>query len=157
MKRVLFLGTGNACRSQMAEAIVNSRYHGKIAALSAGVDPKPINPLVVEALLELGIDASGKESNLPDDFRKMNFDYIVTVCDSAKERCPVFWTKGEAIDVHMGFNNPCNENISDNKKREKIRELRDEIEERLMEFFDRELGFSNRAAESFERSEALSF
>lgn len=95
MKRVLFLCTGNSCRSQMAEAIVNARLGSQWEAVSAGTKPAGyIHPKALEALSEIGIKHDGS-SKRADEFRGTEFDLVVTVCDSAAEECPVWLGKGK--------------------------------------------------------------
>jgi arsenate reductase len=104
MKTVLFLCTGNSCRSQMAEAIVNARMGDKWNAVSAGTKPAGfVHPMALEVLREIGINHSG-ESKSVDNFYKTDFDLIVTVCDSASEECPVWLGKGKR--VHHSFPDP---------------------------------------------------
>ncbi len=103
-KKVLFLCTGNSCRSQMAEAIVNDRLSDKWDAISAGTRPAGfIHPLAIEVLQEIGINHSG-ESKPVDVFYETSFDLIVTVCDSAAEECPAWLGKGKR--VHHSFPDP---------------------------------------------------
>jgi arsenate reductase (thioredoxin) len=103
-KRVLFLCTGNSCRSQMAEAIVNARQGDGWQAFSAGSRPAGfVHPKAIEALAEIGIQHSGRSKSM-DEFRGQLFDLVVTVCDDPAEDCPVWLGKGEK--VHMGFPDP---------------------------------------------------
>ncbi len=103
-KKVLFLCTGNSCRSQMAEAIVNARRGGTWEAVSAGTRPAGyVHPKALAALEEIGIQHIGR-SKLADEFRGVDFDLVVTVCDSAAEECPVWLGKGKR--VHRGFPDP---------------------------------------------------
>jgi arsenate reductase len=103
-KKVLFLCTGNSCRSQMAEAIVNARLSDKWDAISAGTRPAGfVHPLAIQVLQEIGINHSG-ESKPVDFFYETGFDLIVTVCDSAAEECPVWLGKGKR--VHHSFPDP---------------------------------------------------
>ena len=89
MKKVLFLCTGNSCRSQMAEAIVNARIGDTWQAVSAGTKPAGyIHPKALDVLAEIGIHHEGK-SKLADEFRNVDFDLVITVCDSAAEECPI--------------------------------------------------------------------
>jgi arsenate reductase len=105
MKRtVLFLCTHNAARSQMAEGLLNARYDDRYDAYSAGVTPTAVNAYVIEAMAEIGIDLSEKHSKSIDEFRGWTFDYVVTVCDHAKETCPFFPGK---IVLHQRFEDPC--------------------------------------------------
>ncbi|MCF8033068.1 MAG: arsenate reductase ArsC [Desulfarculaceae bacterium] len=103
-KRILFLCTGNSCRSQMAEALVNHLRGDHYQALSAGVAPHGLDARAVKAMAELGLDISGNRSKDTSEFLDQEFDYIVTVCDNARENCPFF--PGAAQRVHAGFPDP---------------------------------------------------
>jgi arsenate reductase (thioredoxin) len=101
---VLFLCTGNSCRSQMAEAIVNKRLSDRWEAVSAGTKPAGfVHPKALAALAEIGIQHQGR-SKLAEEFRGVDFDLVVTVCDSAAEECPVWLGKGKRI--HHSFPDP---------------------------------------------------
>ncbi len=102
--RVLFLCTGNSCRSQMAEGWARHLKGEVIDAYSAGVDPHGMNPLAVRAMAEAGVDISGQRSKHVDELKDVRFDYVVTVCDQANEACPVF--PGQTKRVHVGFDDP---------------------------------------------------
>ncbi|MFO7586374.1 MAG: arsenate reductase ArsC [Anaerolineales bacterium] len=120
MKKVLFLCTGNSCRSQMAEAIVNARYGDEWQAVSAGTKPAGYtHPKALAALEEIGIQHEGR-SKLPDEFREVDFDLVVTVCDSAAEDCPVWLGQGKK--VHHSFFDPAKTDDM-----EDFRRVRDEI------------------------------
>lgn len=120
MKKVLFLCTGNSCRSQMAEAIVNARFSGEWKAVSAGTKPAGyVHSKALEALAEIGIQHTGR-SKRADEFREVDFDLVVTVCDSAAEECPVWLGKGKR--THHSFPDPAlTDNMND------FREVRDDI------------------------------
>jgi arsenate reductase (thioredoxin) len=103
-RKVLFLCTGNSCRSQMAEAIVNARLGEKWEAASAGTKPAGyVHPKALVALSEIGIQHSGRSKSM-DEFRGVDFDLVVTVCDSAAEECPVWLGKGKRM--HRDFPDP---------------------------------------------------
>ncbi|GAB4404865.1 MAG: arsenate reductase ArsC [Anaerolineales bacterium] len=120
MKKVLFLCTGNSCRSQMAEAIVNARIGDTWQAVSAGTKPAGyIHPKALEALAEIGIRHEGRSKRV-DEFQGVNFDVVVTVCDSAAEECPVWLGKGKKI--HHSFFDPAATDDMDD-----FRRVRDEI------------------------------
>jgi arsenate reductase len=120
-RKVLFLCTGNSCRSQMAEAIVNARLGDKWEAVSAGTKPAGyVHPKALEALSEIGIEHTGR-SKLADEFKGVDFDLVVTVCDSAAEECPVWLGKGKR--THHSFPDPA---ITDNM--DDFRKVRDDIE-----------------------------
>jgi arsenate reductase len=120
VKKVLFLCTGNSCRSQMAEAIVNARLGEKWEAVSAGTKPAGYtHPKAIAALAEIGIQHEGR-SKLADEFRGIEFDLVVTVCDSAAEECPIWLGKGKK--VHHSFFDP-----AQTDDMEDFRRVRDEI------------------------------
>jgi arsenate reductase len=102
--KVLFLCTGNACRSQMAEDWARALKGDVIDAYSAGVEPHGMNPRAVQAMAEAGVDISGHHSKHVDELRDVAFDYVVTVCDHAHESCPLF--PGKTKVVHFGFEDP---------------------------------------------------
>lgn len=129
-KRVLILCTGNSARSQMAEGLLREIGGDKLEVESAGVAPSSVRPEAVEAMREIGIDISGHRSKSADEFTEQQFDYIITVCDNAKETCPVF--SGNAKRIHQSFEDPPPETVSDYQSRLKIfRRVRDEISEWL--------------------------
>ena len=124
-KKVLFLCTGNSCRSQMAEAIVNFRLGERWEAVSAGTRPVGfVHPKAEEALAEIGIRHNGR-SKPADEFRDVDFDLVVTVCDSAAEECPVWLGKGKR--VHHSFPDPA---ITDDMN--DFRKVRDGIEREII-------------------------
>ena len=134
-KRVLILCTGNSARSQMAEGLLRELGEGKFEVESAGVAPSSLRPEAVEAMREIGIDISGHRSKSVDEFGGQQFDYIITVCDNAKENCPVF--PGQAKRIHQSFEDPPPETVGDYESRLKIfRRVRGEILEWLKEFAD---------------------
>jgi arsenate reductase len=102
--RILFLCTGNSCRSQIAEGWVRHLKGDEIEAYSAGVSPKAIDSRAVRAMAEAGIDISGQRSKSVDDLRGITFDYVVTLCDHAHQSCPAF--PGRVKVVHVGFEDP---------------------------------------------------
>lgn len=96
-KRVLFLCTGNSCRSQMAEGFLKHLGGERFEVESAGVKPTQVNPIAIKVMAEAGIDISRHRSKSIIEFRGQAFDYVITVCDNAKETCPVFSGKYEKI------------------------------------------------------------
>ena len=102
--KILFLCTGNSCRSQMAEAWARRLQTDRIEPHSAGVDPKGIDPKAIEAMAEAGIDISTQISKSIDDLGNLEFDYVITLCDNAREACPFFPAKTRV--VHAGFDDP---------------------------------------------------
>ncbi len=124
-RKVLFLCTGNSCRSQMAEAIVNSRYGDQWYAVSAGTQPAGyVHPKAIAVLKEIGIKHMGVSKNT-DQFRGIEFDLVVTVCDDAAENCPVWLGKGKR--VHMGFPDPAKAEGSDEEVLRIFRAVRDDM------------------------------
>lgn len=124
-RKVLFLCTGNSCRSQMAEAIVNAQMGNQWEAVSAGTKPAGyVHPKALAALAEIGIQHEGR-SKLTDEFRDVNFDLVITVCDDAAENCPVWLGKGKR--VHLGFPDPAKAVGSEAQAMAIFRQVRDEI------------------------------
>ena len=102
--KVLYLCTGNSCRSQMAEGFTRQLVKNQIDAYSAGVDPKGIDPRATQVMAEAGIDISRQASKSTDDIKDMEFDFVITLCDNAQKTCPTFPAKTSM--VHMGFDDP---------------------------------------------------
>jgi arsenate reductase len=130
-KRVLFLCTGNSARSQMAEGLLRSIAGDKYEVFSAGTHPKGVHPMTVEAMREIEIDVSGQTSKDVGVFTGQQFDYVITVCDRAREACPVF---PGSVPVHWGFDDPAEETASEEKQRRTFGRVRDEILARLRLF-----------------------
>jgi arsenate reductase len=126
--KILFLCTGNSCRSQMAEGWAKYLKMDSIDAYSAGVSPKPLDPLAVQVMAEAGVDISNHHSKHLDELKNIQFDYVVTVCDNAHESCPVF--PGKTKVVHVGFDDPPRLAKQAKNKEETLnfyRRVRDEI------------------------------
>ncbi len=104
MLKILFLCTGNSCRSQMAEGWARALKGDVVEPYSAGIEKHGMNPYAVKAMAEAGVDISGQYSKLVSELGDVDFDYVVTVCDNASESCPVF--PGRAKIVHAGFDDP---------------------------------------------------
>jgi arsenate reductase len=102
--RILFLCTGNSCRSQMAEGWARHLKGDVVEAYSAGIETHGLNPRAVRVMAEAGVDISGHRSKYVDELKNIPFDYVVTVCDHARESCPLF--PGQATVVHVGFDDP---------------------------------------------------
>jgi len=131
-RRLLILCTGNSCRSQMAEGFVNHLLAGRWAARSAGTRPAVrVHPLAVKAMDEAGIDISSGVPEVVDRYLDEDWDLVVTVCDSAKEACPVF--PRPVGTVHMPFDDPADAEGSEEEKMAVFRRVRDEIRDRLVE------------------------
>ncbi len=128
-RRVLFLCTGNSCRSQMAEAIVNARWGDRWEAVSAGTRPAGyVHPKALAALAEIGIQHAGR-SKRADEFRDDHFDLVVTVCDSAAEECPI-WL-GTGTRVHHSYPDPAKADGTDEQVMNAFRTVRDRMERDL--------------------------
>lgn len=131
-RRVLILCTGNSCRSQMAEGFVNHLLAGRWEARSAGTSPAArVHPLAVTAMAEGGVDISSGVPEVVDRYLDEAWDLVVTVCDSAKEACPVF--PGRVETVHIPFDDPADAEGSEEEKMAVFRRVRDEIRDRLVE------------------------
>lgn len=102
--KVLYLCTGNSCRSQMAEGWTRILKGELVEAYSAGVDPRGVDPRAIKAMAEAGVDISGQESKDVDTLEDMEFDYVITLCDNAHQACPVFPARTRVM--HVGFDDP---------------------------------------------------
>ncbi len=128
-RKVLFLCTGNSCRSQLAEAIVNARLGAEWEAVSAGTTPAGyVHPLALRVLQEIGIDHPGRSKSV-DEFRTVPFDLVVTVCDSAAEECPVWLGQGKR--VHLGFPDPAKATGTEEEVLTVFRVVRDSIAQKI--------------------------
>lgn len=135
MKRVLILCTGNSCRSQMAEALWEQLGDGEWASESAGSKPSGyVHPLAIKAMEELGVDISSNESKSLDQFRDQNFDLVVTVCDNAKESCPVF--PGATQTFHWPFDDPADATGTEEEQMLFFRRVRDEIKDKINSYLN---------------------
>ncbi len=131
-KRVLILCTGNSARSQMAEGLLRHDGGEKFEVESAGVEPSHVRPQAVEAMREIGIDISGHRSKSVEEFAWQEFDYVITVCDNAKEHCPVF--PGKTRRIHWSFDDPATAEGDEAERLSVFRRVRYEIRGRLREF-----------------------
>ena len=128
MLKVLFLCTGNSCRSQMAEGWTRHLKGDRIEPYSAGIEAHGLNPDAVRVMAEAGVDISGQRSKLVGELRGMDFDYVVTVCGRADENCPVF--PGKTKVVHVGFDDPPSlaaDATTESERLAPYRRVRDEI------------------------------
>ena len=132
MRKILFLCTGNSCRSQMAEGLLRHLGKGRFEAFSAGTAPKPVHPLAVRAMQEMDIDISGQVSKGLDLYLNDSFDFIITVCDRAEEHCPIF--PGDAERIHWGFDDPAEATGTEEEQMRVFRRVRDEIKTRIRLF-----------------------
>lgn len=132
MKKVLVLCTGNSCRSQIAEGYLRY-FAGDIAVIySAGVETHGVNPKAIQVMKEDGIDISGHTSNNIDEYYDIDFDFVITVCDNAKENCPFFPTK--ALKFHQNFPDPAKAAGNDEEIMNEFRSVRDMIREYSRKF-----------------------
>lgn len=122
MKNILVLCTGNSCRSQIAHGFLASLTAGKANVYSAGVETHGVNPKAIATMKEIGIDISSHTSNNITEYFDVNFDYVITVCDNAKERCPYFPTK--AVKLHYNFPDPAKAIGTEDEINEQFRSVR---------------------------------
>ena len=137
-KTVLFICTHNSARSHMAEGLMNALYGDRYLAFSAGTEPSEVNPYAVRVMQEIGIDISGHRSKSVDEFLDQDLDYVVTVCDRAKESCPFF--PGGRKPMHKGFQDPSSAAGTEEEKLAVFRRVRDEIRVWIAELFCKEIG-----------------
>ncbi|MEN9943658.1 MAG: hypothetical protein RLZZ91_1659 [Bacteroidota bacterium] len=135
MKNILVLCTGNSCRSQIAEGFLR-HYAGKKANVySAGVETHGVNPRAISIMNEVGIDISKHTSNHVDEYANIDFDFIITVCDNAKERCPYFPSKAERF--HCNFPDPAKATGSEEEIINEFRRVRLLIDDYCKDFVDK--------------------
>ena len=127
--KVLFLCTGNSARSQMAEGYLRQVAGGEFEPLSAGIEPKGLNPLAVEAMREIGIDISHQRSKDVREFVGQTIPYVITVCDNAKSQCPIFPHTYKSL--HWSLEDPAEATGSREEKLAIFRRVRDEIRQRV--------------------------
>ena len=132
MKNILVLCTGNSCRSQIAEGYLRHFHGDRLTVYSAGVETHGVNPRAVKVMSEDGIDISGHTSNHVDEYQEINFDYVITVCDNAKERCPVFPSTAQAF--HHNFPDPAKATGTEEEIMLAFRRVRDMVKEYCGEF-----------------------
>lgn len=125
MKKILVLCTGNSCRSQMAEGYLRLFAGDRAEIYSAGVETHGVNPRAIASMKEDGVDISHHTSNLVDEYLHIDFDYVITVCDHAKERCPIF--PGKAERFHQNFPDPAKAIGSETEIRSAFASTRDLI------------------------------
>lgn len=132
MKKILVLCTGNSCRSQIAHGYLRHFAGDKAEIYSAGVETHGVNPRAIQIMKEDGLDISNHTSNNVDEYIGIEFDYVITVCDNAKERCPVFPSKAEKI--HHNFPDPAKATGSEEEIMNEFRRVRDMVKEFAKEF-----------------------
>lgn len=133
VQKVLFLCTGNSCRSQMAEGLLRHGYGHRFEAFSAGINPTDVNPYAVQVMDEIGIDISRQQSKSIDAFLDMDLDIVITVCDHANESCPLF--PGNVQRLHWGFYDPAAAEGDESEILTVFRTVRDQIKAKLDEVF----------------------
>lgn len=134
-QKVLFLCTGNSARSQMAEGLLQHLARDRFEVTSAGTHPAGLNPLAVQVMQEIGIDISHHRSKRVDEFLGQHFHYVITVCDRAKETCPIFPAASKVL--HWSFADPATAQGSVEHRQEVFRQVRDEIANRIRGFLDK--------------------
>ncbi len=134
MKRVLVLCTGNSCRSQIAEGYLRLFANGKAEVYSAGVETHGVNPRAIAIMKEDGINISSHTSNNIKEYRNIDFDYVITVCDNAKERCPFF--PSNAKKFHYNFPDPAKAKGSEEEIMQQFREVRNMIKNYCRQFIE---------------------
>ncbi len=131
-KRILVLCTGNSARSQMGEGLFRAEGGDSFAVFSAGTKPSSVRPEAIAVMKEIGIDISGQRSKSVDEFAGRSFDYVVTVCDNARDNCPVF-PAGTAR-LHWSFEDPAAVEGNEDQRLAAFRRIRDQIHERVKAF-----------------------
>lgn len=131
-KKILVLCTGNSCRSQIAEGYLRHFAENKADVYSAGVETHGVNPKAIATMKEDGIDISNHTSNNIDEYRNIDFDFVITVCNNAKERCPFFPTKAEKF--HQNFPDPAKATGTDEEIMKTFREVREQIKDYCRQF-----------------------
>ena len=132
MKRILVLCTGNSCRSQIAEGYLQTFAGEKATVYSAGIETHGVNPRAIETMKEDGVDISHHTSNNINEYRNINFDFVITVCDNAKERCPFFPTAAKKF--HHNFSDPAKATGTEEEIKEQFRQVRQQIKEYCKKF-----------------------
>ena len=138
---ILVLCTGNSCRSQIAEGYLRHFAKDKAEVYSAGVEMHGVNPKAIETMKEDGIDISNHTSNNIDEYVKVDFDFVITVCDNAKVRCPYFPTKAKML--HQNFPDPAKATGTTEQINEKFREVREMIKSYCKEFIEQNFQTNN--------------
>ena len=132
--RVLFLCTHNSARSQMAEAFLRALAGEHFEAASAGTEATRVHPLAIQAMRDAGIDMAGHTSKPLDPLLDKPWDYVITVCDNANERCPVF--PGRTMRIHWDFSDPSRVTGTDQERLNTFRRVRDQIHARLRQWLE---------------------
>jgi arsenate reductase len=138
MKNILVLCTGNSCRSQMAEGYFRFFSNGKTEIYSAGIEMHGVNPRAVATMLDDGIDIAGQTSNSISEYTGIEFDLVITVCDNAKEKCPVF--PSSAVKLHHNFPDPAKAHGSEEEIVNEFRRVRNLIKTYCRQVIDERFG-----------------
>lgn len=136
-KKILVLCTGNSCRSQIAEGYLRHFAGNKVEIYSAGVETHGVNPQAIATMYEDGIDIANHRSNHIDEYRNIDFDFIITVCDHANERCPSFPTKAQKF--HHNFPDPAKATGTDEEIIDQFRKVRQQIKDYCNRFVQEHL------------------
>jgi arsenate reductase (thioredoxin) len=131
-QRVLFLCTGNSARSQMAEGYLRHVAGDQFEVASAGINPTTVNPLAIKAMQEIGVDIAGHQSKAAGTLLGQHYQYVITVCDNARERCPIF--PGVVTRIHWPLDDPAAARGTETERSAVFRRVRDEIVERVRAF-----------------------
>ncbi|MBB6108482.1 arsenate reductase ArsC [Mucilaginibacter lappiensis] len=141
MKNVLVLCTGNSCRSQIAEGYLRYFAGNKATIYSAGIETHGVNPRAIEIMKRDGVDISHHTSNNVNEYLNIDFDYVITVCDNAKESCPYFPTK--AVKLHYNFPDPAKATGTEEEIMEQFRQVRELIRQYTQNFVNENLKSSH--------------
>ena len=139
MKKVLVLCTGNSCRSQIAEGYLRHFVGNRAEIFSAGIETHGVNPLAIATMKEEGIDISSHTSNNISEYPNIDFDFVITVCDNAKERCPVF--PSSAQQFHHNFPDPARATGTETEIMDQFRSVRNQIKGFCKDFCDNHLTY----------------
>jgi arsenate reductase len=131
-KRVLIVCTGNSARSQMAEGFLRHEARDRFDVVSAGTDPGTLRPEAIQVMAEIAVDISSQRAKPLEEFLGQSFDYVITVCDKAREQCPAF--PGETLHLHWPFDDPAKVHGAPEERLATFRKLRDKIHARVMVF-----------------------
>ena len=137
MKKILVLCTGNSCRSQMAEGYLRHFAGERAEVYSAGLETHGVNPRAIATMLEDGIDISSHTSNNLDEYRDIDFDFVITVCDHAREQCPFFPSKAKQL--HHNFTDPAKATGTEEEIRKQFSIVRDQVKSYCQQFVDENL------------------
>ena len=132
--KVIFVCTGNSCRSQMAEGLLRHMDNDRFEVLSAGTHPSRVHPISIRVMKEIGIDVSTRTSDPLDKYFGYGINYVITLCDNAREFCPTF--PGDAKKIHWNIDDPFRSWDNDHKIIGRYRQTRDEIQERIEQFIE---------------------